>query len=114
MSGMMANAVTQVLTTVNAPYGAAVSAHQLAAMIVDLKSAIDCNAPVFAFFSEVPLNVQEQLMAAMGVDASQASQVADKNSELSSSEERRVGKECVSTCSTGCWPYHKTKKKHKK
>src|SRR3546814_17066474 len=83
MSGMMANAVTQVLTTVNAPYGAAVSAHQLAAMIVDLKSAIDCNAPVFAFFSEVPLNVQEQFMAAMGVDASKGSQVADKNSELS-------------------------------
>ena len=83
MSGMMANAVTQVLTTVNAPYGAAVSAHQLAAMIVDLKSAIDCNAPVFAFFSEVPLNVQEQFMAAMGVDTSQASQVADKISELS-------------------------------
>src|SRR3546814_4232966 len=78
MSGMMANAVTQVLTTVNAPYGAAVSAHQLAAMIVDLKSAIDCNAPVFAFFSEVPLNVQEQFMAAMGVDASHSSQVADK------------------------------------
>ena len=83
MSEMMANAVTQVLTTVNAPYGADVSAHQLAAMIVDLKSAIDCNAPVFAFFSEVPLNAQKQFMAAMKVDAIQAGKVADKISELS-------------------------------
>src|SRR3546814_18953865 len=29
------------------------------------------------------------------------------------SEERRVGKECVSTCRSRCSPYH-TKKKHKK
>src|SRR3546814_15505219 len=28
------------------------------------------------------------------------------------SEERRVGKECVSTCRSRWWPYHK-KKKHK-
>lgn len=83
MSDMMANTVTQVLTTVNAPYGAAVSAHQLAAMIVDLKSAMDFNASVFAFFSEVPLNVQKQFMAAMDVNANQAGQVADKISELS-------------------------------
>src|SRR3546814_18108556 len=27
------------------------------------------------------------------------------------SEGRRVGKECVSTCSTRGWPYHKKKKK---
>ncbi|MDT7531103.1 hypothetical protein OVY29_20780 [Sphingopyxis sp. SE2] len=82
-SQMMANAVTQVLTTVNAPYGAAVSAHQLAAMIVDSQSAIDFNAPVFAFFSEVPLQVQKQFMTAMGVNAGLASQVAEQVSELS-------------------------------
>src|SRR3546814_20354611 len=25
---------------------------------------------------------------------------------LNRSEERRVGKECVSTCSSRCWPFH--------
>jgi len=80
---MMANAVTQVLTTVNAPYGVAVSAHQLAALIVDTHSAADFNASVFAFFSEVPLDVQKQFMAAMDVDMELASQIADQVSELS-------------------------------
>src|SRR3546814_19683634 len=28
------------------------------------------------------------------------------------SEERRVGKECVSTCRSGWWPYHSKKKKN--
>src|SRR3546814_12886431 len=28
------------------------------------------------------------------------------------SEERRVGKECVSTCRSRWWPYHEKKKKH--
>src|SRR3546814_16930355 len=32
----------------------------------------------------------------------------------SSSEERRVGKECVSTCRSRCSPYHEKKKKQKK
>ena len=80
---MMANAVTQVLTTVNAPYGATVSAHQLAAMIIDSQSAIDFNAPVFAFFSEVPLQVQKQFMWAMNVNEQLASQVAEQVSQLS-------------------------------
>src|SRR3546814_12795425 len=30
--------------------------------------------------------------------------------ELSRSEERRVGKECVSTCRSRWWPYHKKTK----
>src|SRR3546814_16084743 len=33
---------------------------------------------------------------------------------LPRSEERRVGKECVSTCSSGWWPYNYKKKKNKK
>src|SRR3546814_13668829 len=33
--------------------------------------------------------------------------------ELLRSEERRVGKECVSTCRSWWWPYHLKKKKHK-
>jgi|GEM_PF-1976432 len=49
----MAKAASLVLATVNAPYGANLSAHQLAALIADPKSASDFNAPVFSFFSEV-------------------------------------------------------------
>ena len=79
----MAKAVSLVLATVNAPYGAAVSAHQLAAMIVDSQSALDFNAPVFAFFSEVPLQVQKQFMWAMDVNEELASQVAEQVSQLS-------------------------------
>src|SRR3546814_11266360 len=33
-------------------------------------------------------------------------------SSLGRSEERRVGKEYVSTCRSRCWRYHKKKKKH--
>ena len=79
----MANAVTQVLTTVNAPYGATVSAHQLAALLVDPKSAKDANAAVFAFFSEVPLVAQKQFMKSMNVDEGQAGLVANQLAELS-------------------------------
>ena len=80
---MMMNVATQVLSTVNAPYGAGVDAHQLAAMIVDPKSASAFVAPVFAFFSEVPPATQKQFIAGMGVDAVKASQVADELSKLS-------------------------------
>src|SRR3546814_12100157 len=33
-----------------------------------------------------------------------------ENVDLSRSEARRVGKECVSTCRTRWWPYHEKKK----
>lgn len=49
----MVNVASLVLTTVNAPYGADLSAHQLAAKLADLKSASDHDPSVFAFFSEV-------------------------------------------------------------
>lgn len=79
----MMNVATQVLATVNAPYGADLSAHQLAAMITDPKSASNFVAPVFSFFSEVALPMQKQFIAGMGVDAIKASQVADEFSKLS-------------------------------
>jgi hypothetical protein len=79
----MMNVATQVLTTVNAPYGADVSAHQLAAMIADPKSATDFAAPVFAFFSEVPALTQKQFIEAMGVNVAKAGRVADQLSKLS-------------------------------
>jgi hypothetical protein len=79
----MTYVATQVLTTVNAPYGADLSAHQLAAMLTDPKSASDFSAPVFAFFSEVPAAVQKQFLDGMGVDQAQASAVAGQLSKLS-------------------------------
>jgi len=80
---MMTNVAAQVLATVNAPYGANLSAHQLAAMIADPKSASEFVAPVFSFFSEVSLSAQKQFIAEMGVDAAKASQVAVELSKLS-------------------------------
>lgn len=79
----MKNVATLVMTTVNAPYGADLSAYQLAAMIADPKSASEFNAPVFAFFSEVPIAVQKQFLKGMGVDEAQASKVADQFVKLS-------------------------------
>ena len=79
----MTNVATQVLATVNAPYGANVSAHQLAAMIADTESAKTFSAPVFAFFSEVSASVQKQFIDEMGVDTAKASKVAAELSELS-------------------------------
>jgi hypothetical protein len=80
---MMKNVATQVMTTVNAPYGANLSAHQLAAMIADPKSAAEFSAPVFAFFSEIPAAVQKQFLKGMGVDEAQAGKVADQFAKLS-------------------------------
>lgn len=74
---------TQVLATVNAPYGANLSAHQLAAMIADPKSASDFVGPVFAFFSEVSLSAQQQFIVDMGVDPAKVSKVANTLSKLS-------------------------------
>jgi len=79
----MNSVATQVLATVNAPYGADLSTYQLATMIADPKSAIDCVAPVFAFFSEVSPDMQKQFITAMKVDASKVANVARAFSELS-------------------------------
>ncbi len=79
----MTSVATQVLTTVNAPYGANLSAHQLAAMIADPKSASDYSAPVFAFFSEVSPALQKQFVAGMMVDQVQGGKGASQVSKLS-------------------------------
>lgn len=79
----MTSVATQVLTTVNAPYGANLSAHQLAAMIADPKSASDYSAPVFAFFSEVSPALQKQFVAGMMADPVQVGKVASQFSKLS-------------------------------
>lgn len=82
MKSRMGGVVTSVLT-VNASYGANLSAHQLAAMIADSESASECNASVFAFFSEVSVPLQKQFIKDMGVDEAKASMVAAIVSELS-------------------------------
>ena len=79
----MTNVSTQVLTTVNAPYGTNVSAHQLAVMLADPKSVNDFSAPVFAFFSEVPVGVQKEFLKSMGVDEMQVCKVASQFSKFS-------------------------------
>jgi len=83
MDSMMKNVATYVMTTVNAPYGADLSAHQLAALVVDPQSATQFNAPVFSFFSEVPAAVQKQFLKSMGADLVQASKVAGQFAKLS-------------------------------
>lgn len=79
----MTDVAAQVLATVNAPYGANLSAQQLAEMIADPKSASEYNAPVFAFFSEVSASLQMQFIAEMGVSKAKASKVASKFSQMS-------------------------------
>lgn len=79
----MSNVATMVLATVNAPYGADLSAHQLAAMIVDPKSATEFNAPVFSFFSEVPPAAQLEFIKGMGVNPADVESVATQMAELS-------------------------------
>jgi hypothetical protein len=79
----MSNVATLVLATVNAPYGAGLSAHQLAAMISDPASASDFNAPVFAFFSEVSPALQHEFIVDMGLDGEEVSAVASQFAELS-------------------------------
>jgi hypothetical protein len=79
----MTKLATQVLATVNAPYGASVSAHQLAVMIADLKCADDGNVHVFGFFAEVSPAAQKQFIVEMGVDATQVKKLADLLSEVS-------------------------------
>ena len=77
----MTNVAVQVLATVNAPYGADLSARQLAAMIAD-PANVD-SASVFAFFSEVGVSVQKQFIAEMGVDMAKTNAVAIRISKLS-------------------------------
>ncbi len=74
----MTSVATSVLATVNAPYGADLSACQLAAKIVDPASLDTFDAPVFAFFSEVNVGLQHQFIELMDVDQEQAHWMADQ------------------------------------
>ncbi len=72
----MVGVATKVLSTVNAPYGADLSAHQLAAKISDPASVNANDASVFAFFSEVSEELQKQFIASMGIDEGPVRSVA--------------------------------------
>jgi ribose 5-phosphate isomerase len=62
------HSATKVLTTVNASYVTNVTAHELAAKIVDPKSAQKADAAAFAFFSEVDPALQKAFIKDMGAD----------------------------------------------
>lgn len=78
----MSKTTAQVLATVNAPYGAHHSAHQLAALIADASSADSCEASVFAFFAEVDAATQCAFLEEMNVDVAQAQAVAAQFSKM--------------------------------
>lgn len=78
----MSKTTAQVLATVNAPYGANHSAHQLAALIADGSSADSCEAGVFAFFSEVEPATQSAFLEEMNVDVAKAQAVAAQFSKM--------------------------------
>ncbi|MET7243868.1 hypothetical protein ABZT49_10905 [Methylobacterium sp. EM32] len=77
----MAGVATKVLSTVNAPYGANLSARQLAAKIVDPASVSADDASVFAFLSDVSEDLQRQFIGVMGLDAAQVRAIATRFAE---------------------------------
>ncbi len=79
----MTSLAIQVLARVNAPYGTNLSAHHLAAMIADPRSASVYSAPVFAFFSEVSPLLQKRFVKEMGLDEAKVREVASRFSEMS-------------------------------
>ena len=80
---MMTNVASQVLATVNAPYGANLSACQLAAKISDPKSVSAGDASVFSFFSEVSPELQKQFIDDFGLDFDDVNYVASQMADLS-------------------------------
>lgn len=78
----MFSASSKVLATVNAPYGVSLSAEQLAAKIIDPKSADEHDCSVFAFLSDVSPKLQHEFIEHMGLDKAQVSIVANKFSGM--------------------------------
>ncbi len=68
----------KVLSTVNAPYGTALSAEQLASKISDPASALSFDASAFSFFSEVDEKLQVSFLDEMHVDPAIAMDLARK------------------------------------
>lgn len=73
----MAQAASKILGTVNAPYGANVSACQLAECISNVEAAQTAMGPVFSFFSEISPDLQNAFVAEMGLSAPEVRKVAE-------------------------------------
>lgn len=67
---------SKILETVNAPYGANLSACQLAAAISDIETAQSAMGPAFSFFSEISPELQLSFMSEMGLPHDKVRQVA--------------------------------------
>ena len=65
-----------VLGIVNAPYGANLSAHQLAQNISDIDAAESTIGPAFSFFSEVPAELQHSVVSEMRLSRQKVHEVA--------------------------------------
>lgn len=67
---------SKVLSTVNAPYGASLSACQLAACISDLDEMEKAVGPTFAFYTEVKPEDQLAFIKEMGINEKDTMTVA--------------------------------------
>jgi hypothetical protein len=72
----MAQTASKILGIVNAPYGANISAYELADSISDVSLAQGYMGQVFSFFSEVAPELQKSFVAEMGLSASKVRSVA--------------------------------------
>ncbi|OOY03203.1 hypothetical protein [Thioclava sp. F28-4] len=72
----MSQIASFVLGTVNTPYGANLSAHQLAQSISDNDAAKRNIGLVFAFFSEVPPELQNSFVSEMEISPQKVHEVA--------------------------------------
>ncbi|MBT9387066.1 hypothetical protein KM176_24720 [Pseudooceanicola sp. CBS1P-1] len=73
----MTQIASKILGTVNAPYGANLSASQLAACISDIAATQSAMGPVFSFFSELAPELQNDFVAEMGLSAAKVRSVAE-------------------------------------
>lgn len=64
----MSLVASKILGTVNAPYGANLSAHQLATCISSTDAMKAAYGPVFSFFTEVKPDLQLDFILEMGVE----------------------------------------------
>ncbi len=72
----MRHVASQILGTVNAPYGAKLSAYQLAGVISDVEAAQSSMGPAFSFFSEVSPDLQASFVSEMGLPQDKVQGVA--------------------------------------
>lgn len=72
----MSAVTSKILATVNAPYGAGVSAWELAQCISSVDAMKKAYGPTFSFFTEVEAKSQHAFIEEMHLDASAVKAVA--------------------------------------